>query len=133
VQASIDSAGRLAVPLLVRTHKAHEAVSRWWGGREVALSGHALAETYSALTRLPRDVRLAPADAARLLHERFVDPLLLGSEPAGRLPALLSERREPQAAATSARSRWSITRAARRPSAIALTISDWPMRASPAA
>lgn len=81
----------VAVPLLVRTHTAHDAVARWWRGREVALSRHALVETYSVLTRLPGDVRLAPADAARLLDERFVDPLLLGSQPAGRLPAFLSQ------------------------------------------
>ncbi len=80
----------VAIPLLVSTHRAHAAVSRWWCGREVALSGHALAETYSVLTRLPGDVRLAPADAARLLGERFAAPLLLGSEVAGRLPAALS-------------------------------------------
>lgn len=80
----------VAVPLLVQTHKAHAAVVRWWDGREAALSGHALAETYSVLTRLPGDVRLAPADAARLLGERFAKPLILGSEVAGRLPDLLS-------------------------------------------
>lgn len=52
----------VAIPLLVRTHAAHDAVSRWWDGRDVALSGYALAETYSVLTRLPGDVRLAPSD-----------------------------------------------------------------------
>jgi len=78
-----------AVPLLVRTHAAHAAVTRWWDGREIALCGHALAETYSVLTRLPGDLRLTPADAARLLAERFVEPLLFGSEVAGRLPAVL--------------------------------------------
>ncbi len=80
----------VAVPLLVRTHRAHTAVVRWWDGREVALSGHALAETYSVLTRLPGDLRLAPADAARLLAERFLAPLLLGPEAAGRLPDVLA-------------------------------------------
>jgi toxin FitB len=80
----------VAVPLLVQTHQAHAAVVRWWGGREVALSGHALAETYSVLTRLPGDVRLTPADAARLLTERFVEPLVLGPEIARRLPDELS-------------------------------------------
>ncbi len=80
----------VAVPLLVRSHRAHVAVSRWWSGREVALSGHALAETYSVLTRLPGDLRLAPADAARLLRERFVESLLFGSELAERLPDVLS-------------------------------------------
>ena len=79
----------VAVPLLVRTHRSHAGVARWWDGREVALSGHALAETYSVLTRLPGDLRLAPADAARLLGERFLEPLLLGPDVAGRLPDVL--------------------------------------------
>ena len=80
----------VAVPLLVQTHTAHTAVVRWWDGREIALSGHALAETYSVLTRLPGDVRLAPTDAARLIAERFVEPLILGSDVARRLPDVLS-------------------------------------------
>ena len=80
----------VAVPLLVATHAAHAAVVRWWDGSEVALSGHAQAETYSVLTRLPGDLRLAPADAARLIAERFVEPLLLGPEAARHLPDLLS-------------------------------------------
>jgi predicted nucleic acid-binding protein len=79
------------VPLLVRTHRAHDEVVRWWDGREVALSGHALSETYSVLTRLPGDLRLEPVDAARLLRERFVGPLLLGVEEAGRIPDTLSQ------------------------------------------
>lgn len=81
----------VAVPLLVQTHSAHAAVVRWWASREVALSGHALAETYSVLTRLPGDVRLTPADAARLLRERFGPPFLLGPETAARLPDILAE------------------------------------------
>lgn len=81
----------VAVPLLVQTHAAHAAVVRWWHGRDLALSGHALAETYSVLTRLPGDVRLAPADAARLLEERFVAPLLLPGEVTAALPRILSE------------------------------------------
>jgi predicted nucleic acid-binding protein len=80
----------VAVPLLVRTHAAHAAVVRWWAGREVALSGHVLAETYSVLTRLPGDLRMAAADAARLLEDRFSSPLLLGSKTARRLPDVLS-------------------------------------------
>ncbi len=80
----------MAIPLLVATHNAHGAVSRWGRGRKIALSGHALAETYSVLTRLPGDLRLAPADAARLLAERFVEPLLLGADTERDLPELLS-------------------------------------------
>ena len=81
----------VAVPLLVQTHRSHAAVTRWWGGREVALSGHALAETYSVLTRLPGDLRMAPADAARLLNERFLEPLVLGSQVARRLARVLAD------------------------------------------
>jgi predicted nucleic acid-binding protein len=80
----------VAVALLVQTHTAHDAVVRWWDGRDVALSGHALAETYSVLTRLPGDLRLTPADAARLITERSVDPLVVGPETARRLPDVLS-------------------------------------------
>jgi len=79
----------VAIPLLVATHNAHDAVRRWWNGKEVALSGHTLAETYSVLTRLPGDLRLMPADAARLLADRFVEPFLLGADTAGRLPEVL--------------------------------------------
>ena len=80
----------VAVPLLVRSHRDHAAVVRWWNGQEVALSGHALAETYSVLTRLPGDARLAPADAAYLLDVRFSAPLLLSTSHTGKLPETLS-------------------------------------------
>lgn len=80
----------VAIPLLVRSHRAHAAVARWWSGQEIALSGHALIETYSVLTRLPGDARLAPSDAARLLAARFSAPLLLSSSRARRLPDTLS-------------------------------------------
>jgi len=80
----------VAVPLLVRSHHDHAAVVRWWHGQEVVLSGHALAETYSVLTRLPGDARLAPADAARLLRARFSSPLVLSSTQSRKLPDTLS-------------------------------------------
>jgi predicted nucleic acid-binding protein len=82
----------VAIPLLVATHRAHEAVTRWWAGRPVALSGHALAETYSVLTRLPGDLRLAPLDAARLVADRFAEPLLAAPDTLRRLPDLLSRK-----------------------------------------
>jgi toxin FitB len=81
----------VAIPLLVQTHRSHSEVVSWWDGREVALSGHALAETYSALTRLPGGLRLTPADAARLIFERFADPLVLGRGTSRRLPTVCSE------------------------------------------
>ena len=61
VNIAIDTS--VAVPLLVRSHRHHAQVVRWWGGQYLALSGHALAETYSVLTRLPGDARLAAGDA----------------------------------------------------------------------
>ncbi|MFT3888980.1 MAG: PIN domain-containing protein [Arachnia sp.] len=61
----------VAIPLLVASHLAHGEVAAWARGRELALAGHAVAETYSVLTRLPGDARLAPADAVRLIDENF--------------------------------------------------------------
>jgi predicted nucleic acid-binding protein len=87
VTIAVDTS--VAVPLLVRSHRDHPAVARWWNGQEIALSGHALAETYSVLTRLPGDARLAPADAARLLNARFAAPLTLTSRSARALPDTL--------------------------------------------
>ncbi len=81
----------VAIPLLVQTHEAHTVVTRWCDKRPVALSGHALVETYSVLTRLPGDLRLAPADAARLVSERFSTPFVLGTKATKKLPRVLSE------------------------------------------
>jgi toxin FitB len=88
VTTAVDTS--VAIPLLVRTHRAHGVVVRWWSGRPIALSGHAVAETYSVLTRLPGDLRLGPLDAARLLEARFAPPLLLGADTARDLPRTLS-------------------------------------------
>lgn len=80
----------VAVPLVVRSHLRHADVVRWWAGQEVTLSGHALAETYSVLTRLPGDARLSAEDAARLLDARFTTPLVLGVSDARKVHATLS-------------------------------------------
>lgn len=81
----------VAVPLLVQTHGAHRRVVDWWRGRPLALSGHALAETYAVLTRLPGDVRVGPTDAARLISQRFEEPLLLSATDARRVPELMAD------------------------------------------
>jgi toxin FitB len=81
----------VAVPLLVQTHRAHRTVVDWSRGRPLALSGHALVETYSVLTRLPGDIRVSPGDAARLLSERFEAPLLMKPSDSRRLPRLLAD------------------------------------------
>jgi toxin FitB len=88
VTVAVDTS--VAVPLLVRSHQHHADVVRWWDGQELALSGHALAETYSVLTRLPGDARLSADDAARLLDARFTTPLTLSGSRAGKVLSALS-------------------------------------------
>jgi toxin FitB len=88
VTVAVDTS--VAVPLLVRSHQHHAQVVRWWDGQDLALSGHALAETYSVLTRLPGDARLAGDDAARLLDARFATPFVLSGEQARTVHATLS-------------------------------------------
>jgi toxin FitB len=88
VTVAVDTS--VAVPLLVRSHQHHAEVVRWWAGQELALSGHALAETYSVLTRLPGDARLGADDAVRLLDARFTTPLVLSGGHARTVHATLS-------------------------------------------
>jgi predicted nucleic acid-binding protein len=88
VTVAVDTS--VAVPLLVRSHQHHADVVRWWGGQELTLSGHALPETYSVLTRLPGDARLSAEDAARLLNMRFATPLTLSGPTAREVHVTLS-------------------------------------------
>jgi uncharacterized protein with PIN domain len=81
----------VAVPLVLRSHDAHVLVNAVVGGRSAALSGHAASETYAVLTRLPGDARVAPADAIRLLTERFDPTALLDSRSARRSLAVLAD------------------------------------------
>lgn len=80
----------VAVPLLVRSHQHHREVVQWWAGQELALSGHALAETYSVLTRLPGDARLSAEDAARLVGARFTTLLTLSGPRSQKIHEILS-------------------------------------------
>ncbi len=70
------------MPLLVSSHRQHAAVAEWAKGRTLGLSGHALAETYSVLTRLPGDARVTPADALALIDENFPESFSLGARAA---------------------------------------------------
>jgi toxin FitB len=79
-QVALDTS--VAVALLVSQHSAHTRVIDWWiarGRPELSLAGPALAESYSVLTRLPGDLRVAPDDAARLLRQLGL-PLVLSNE-----------------------------------------------------
>src|SRR3954453_13299515 len=72
------------------SHVAHRAVRRELRGRDLVLTQHSLAETYSVLTRLPGDARVAPADAVRLLDANFGPPALVPAGTAADVPALLA-------------------------------------------
>ena len=80
-----------AVPFLMASHVAHRATRLHLRGKDTALTQHSLVETYSVLTRLPRDARVSPADAVRLIDANFGPPVLLSAETAGSVPALLAE------------------------------------------
>jgi predicted nucleic acid-binding protein len=79
-----------AVPLLLRSHTAHEVVRRAVRKRTAVLTTHSLAETYSVLTRLPGDARVSPADAARLLEARFAEVIAVPAAETTALPATLA-------------------------------------------
>lgn len=80
----------VAIPLLLTSHLAHRPVNESLGDRSVALAGHALHETYAVLTRLPGDARLAPADACRLLRERFEPAVVLDRRTARTAPSVFA-------------------------------------------
>jgi toxin FitB len=90
VTAPIGLDTSIAVPLLVQAHPDHDAIARWWDGRDVALCGHALVETYSVLTRLPGDLHVPPEQVAQLIEARFAPPFVLAAKTMRRLAALLS-------------------------------------------
>lgn len=61
----------VAVPLLLANHQHHRSVTSHIGDAPLALTAHSAAETYSVLTRLPGDSRVAPSDAVALMGDRF--------------------------------------------------------------
>lgn len=79
-----------AVALLVRSHTAHAAVRRHASGRAAVLTAHSLAETYSVLTRLPGDARVAVTDAVRLLEANFGSTLPVPTDEVIDLPRVLA-------------------------------------------
>lgn len=80
----------VAVPLLMRSHQAHSTVVTALSGRDLVLTAHSLAETYSVLTRLPGDARVAPADAAQLIEANFGPALLLAEATVRAVPHRLA-------------------------------------------
>jgi len=70
----------VSVPAIIENHPAHDTVSAWLSERSTVLAAHSALETYSVLTRLPGDARLAPSDAAAIMAERFGQPIVLPAE-----------------------------------------------------
>lgn len=70
----------VAIPMALMRHDAHEIVRNWASGKTLHLSGHALAETFSVLTRLPGDARVSPADACTLIDALFGQPIVLSAQ-----------------------------------------------------
>lgn len=67
----------VAVALLYESHLFHRQACEWAEGSELRLSGHALAETYAVITRMPDDARLEPEDAVQLIDSLFGESLAL--------------------------------------------------------
>jgi predicted nucleic acid-binding protein len=80
-----------AIPLLMSSHVAHREVRRQLQGHDLVLTQHSLAETYSVLTRLPGDARVAARDAVRLIDANFDPPALMPLEVATAVPASMAE------------------------------------------
>ena len=81
----------VAIPLVIASHEAHDTVLSRLRRDEVCLSGHAAAETYSVLTRLPGDLRLRPEDATAALTEGFAPTVFIGTRTQRRLLTVLSD------------------------------------------
>lgn len=80
----------VSVAYLLRSHAHHRLVRARLGGRELRLTGHSLAETYSVLTRLPGDARVSAADAVRLIDDNFAVVVALPVAAARRTHATLA-------------------------------------------
>lgn len=83
----------VAIPLVFADHEQHAMVAAWAAGKRLALSGHALAETYSVLTRLPAESRIMPDDVVRLLDENFEEPFVASANTTTTLHRVLAAKR----------------------------------------
>ncbi|MFJ4998771.1 PIN domain-containing protein [Microbacterium sp. NPDC088619] len=80
-----------AIALVTEDSDAHERVRAACAGLVLGLSGHALLETYSVLTRLPGGSRLSPAAAARVIAHEFPGSVAVPEADALRAVAVLAE------------------------------------------
>jgi predicted nucleic acid-binding protein len=78
------------VALLLESHQTHAEAAAWARGKQIHLTGHSCAETYSVLTRLHGDARLAAVDAATLLDRRFAAVAVLPENVTRSLASILA-------------------------------------------
>lgn len=81
----------VAIALMDPSHPRHELARQRCRDRRLGLSGHALFETFSVLTRMPAPHRLDPATAWRVLAHNF--PASVALSPGGAdavIPALVA-------------------------------------------
>jgi len=90
VTLAIDTSA--AIAFVMASHVAHREVRRRLRGQHLVLTQHSLAETYSVLTRLPGDARVAAADAVHLIEANFGPPALIPATTAAAVPTILAER-----------------------------------------
>ena len=88
-EVAVDTS--VAIAYLVRSHNHHAAVRHHLAGRRLCLTTHSLAETYSVLTRLPGDARVAAADASTLIEVNFARVIPLPLPLAERLHVIIAE------------------------------------------
>ncbi len=82
----------VAVPLLSQSHTAHDSILAWAEHKTLALSSHAATETYSVLTRLPKDARLSPEDAVLLINDNFKTILVVPQQISEHAHEICAER-----------------------------------------
>jgi predicted nucleic acid-binding protein len=90
VQVAVALDTSVVIPYVMQSHPAHLATRRQLAGRQVVLTTHSLAESYSVLTRLPGDARSTPTDAATLLAANFPESIAPEADVARRLPDVLA-------------------------------------------
>jgi len=79
-----------AIALLAPDHQAHHVVEAACEGHTLGLSGHALFETLSVLTRTP-SIKVTLADAVALIEDNFTGNVWLSEAAAVALPGKLVE------------------------------------------
>jgi len=87
---ALDSS--VAVPLIIENHPFHPALEKWAANKpQLYLSGHALAETYSIVTRLQEPFRVTPKQAQQVIDGSFAGTLTPQPDSYSRIHQLLAK------------------------------------------